>query len=404
MKNMSRMICLLLVMALFLSACGKQKNYETTYDYLIDNIAEATPLPNGGFVTFSDVKEVNAAALSSCDLPKEVDHRAKPIKCGDYWFLIDVDDFSDEYMIAQQQTIYCLKDGQWIELFNKTMHPLYSKTHMEMPHEISLHLYDVYDNKLFFEVYAITQNLGPKTYTLYGVDIETKEFFVAYEEKTNGRTGYFVFIDGSAYVQNCDIEDFNAVLDSVRIDLDDLKVTKFAKGEDVVDQNGDRVTPFDAANSNEDPGYNGEVKYGELSLSAKEVNALHEVCDKIEDEIIFPPENEASLNKTVVYLLTKQMKDDTCPIPVLLPAGNNDNAVEARGAFYGENIVMETYGWTEDSNFFGVLVYNGVTDTLYDAAYETRDEYIRIQTYYTQTEFAFIANGRLTVMDMTKIQ
>ena len=402
MKKWKHKICLLLCTAILLCACGKTKSYDTTYDYLLENISKATVLPNGGFATFSDVKEVNAAALTQIPLPQGVGNRAHPQKVGDYWFLIDVNDFSGEYLIAQQQTIYCLKDGEWVELFNKTMHPLYSETRVGLPYEIQLHLYEVYDDKLFFEVYPITQNLGPKTYTLYGVDIETKEFFVAYEEKTNGRTGYFVFIDGSAYVQNCDIEDFS-VLDSVRIDLDDLKVTRFDTAEEILDKNGNRVMPFGTADNEEVLGYKGEVEYSDFALSNKEVNALHEVCDKIKNEPIFPPENEDSLNKIAAYMIAKQSKDDSCPIPVLIPVGHNDNTAEMRGAYYGENIVMETYGWTKDSTFFGILIYNGVTDTLYNVAYETRDEYIRIQNDYTETDYVFVANGQLNMLDLTKI-
>lgn len=403
MKKWKHTLCLLLCAAILLCACGKTKSHDTTYDYLLENISKATVLPNGGFATFSEVKEVNDAALTQIPLPQGVDSWTKPQKIDDKWFLIDVNYFSDQYHWPQDQSIYFLQDGKWVELFDKTMHPLYSETREGVPHEIAINLRHVYDNKLFFEINVISNNLGPRHYALYGVDLKTRKFFTAYEEKTCGRITPFVFVDGSAYVQNCDIDDSRIILDCVRIDLDDLKVVRFDTVEQVTDKHGKEVMPFEGEQPSAPLSDSENSTYIVETLTAKQVNDLHDKWDKVKNEAIFPPENEASLNRVVANVLTRQGTEDAFAYPILLPVENNENSASCFMEC-GENaVIMSTTNMPNQNKLLQVMVYNSESDTIYQVAKERQVGYPQIGTFFTENEFAFALDGQFTIIDLTKV-
>lgn len=401
MKKWKHKICLLLCAAILLCACNaKEKTYETAYDYLTENITKVTVLPDGTFGTFSKVAETDANAVTKIPLPEGIGEASFVQKVGEHWYLIDKGMIVD-YICWQEQGIYCLQDNKWVKLFDKSMHSLYTETVEGLPWEITINLKYEYGGKLYFEVIAVTQNLAPKPYALYGADNKTGQFFTVYEEKNCARSTPFVFVQGSAYVQNCDLEDYRILTDVVRIDLEDLKVTKFAAGEAITDKEGNTVKPFDTEESAA-PVYKGSVQYGQEELTAKQVNALNEICSKVDTEVIFPPENENSLNKIAANVLAR--KGENGVVPLLVPLFNNDNNAEMRGAFYGEKIVIESYGWnSEEKAFSAVLIYDGEKDIMYTVDSQSGDTYFRIQSWYNDTTFAFICNQNLVLVDLTKV-
>ena len=299
MKKWKQKIWLLLCAAVLLCACNaKEKTYETAYDYLTDHIADAAVLPDGTFAVFSELKEPNADAISKMTLPFTLGKYSEIQKFGGHLYLIDAGE--NEVLDAEARALYIFDNNQWVKLFDKSMIPDAYKDEIG----IDLHICGEANGSVYFELVRRATILSPPAAPLYRVVLETQKLLPVTEaEKSKLQFENQVVFDGSHV----------------------------------------------------------EKTFAKEQLTAKQFNKLHELNNQIEEQIIFPPENEQAENKMVSCAITLREED----VKVLLcPLANNENSVSFFETHDKNLFVAIVFGSTEDNSkcYYDLLVYDKEQD------------------------------------------